>query len=129
MWLTSDKGATWANATGLVPSPFAGGDIMAGVCFPVGKDTTRLLVASGPKAGSAQIAYSDDDGATWSTVTVGSTAWEGASGAGALFALDWTHIWFATDHGNVYFSVASFPGITLQPGASWPSLNADFHSS
>ena len=59
LFRSKDKGATWANATGLVPSPFAGGDIMAAVCFPVGKDTTRLLVASGPKAGSAQVAYSD----------------------------------------------------------------------
>lgn len=104
VWITEDKGDTWANATGLVPSPFAGGDIMAAVCFPIGKDTTRLLVASGQKAGYAQVAYSDDDGATWSTVNVGTTDWEGASGAGALYAIDWTHIWFATDHGRIYFS-------------------------
>jgi photosystem II stability/assembly factor-like uncharacterized protein len=104
VWLTTDKGATWANATGLVPSPFAGGNIIAAVCFPIGKDTTRLLVASGAKAGSAEVAYSDDDGATWATVDVGAVDWEGCAGAAALFALDWTHIWFATDHGRVYFS-------------------------
>lgn len=104
LWITDDGGSAWANATGLVPSPFAGGDIKAVVRFAMGKDTFRILVASGPKAGSAQIAYSDDDGATWSTVTVGSTAWEGAVGAKTLCALDWTHIWFATDHGRIYFS-------------------------
>lgn len=104
VWLTTDKGATWANATGLVPSPFAGGDIIAAVCFPIGKDTTRLLVASGAKAGSAEVAYSDDSGATWTTVDVGSTDWEGAAQAQGLFAIDWTHIWFATDHGRIYFS-------------------------
>lgn len=104
VWETDDKGVTWANATGAVPSPFAGGDIKSAVIFQMDKNTWRLMVASGQKAGSAQIAYSDDDGATWTTVTVGATAWEGANHADALFAFDRDHIWFATDHGRVYFS-------------------------
>lgn len=110
VWETTDAGATWANATGAVPSPFSGGDIKSAVRFAVDKATWRLLVASGAKAGSAQVAYSDDDGATWTTVTVGATAWEGAAGADALFAFDSEHIWFASDHGRVYFS--SDGGIT-----------------
>ena len=104
IWSTDDEGATWANATGAVPSPFAGGNIMSSVLFQMDKNTWRLLVASSAKAGNAQIAYSDDSGATWTTVTVGSTAWEGAAHADALFAFDRDHIWFATDHGRVYFS-------------------------
>lgn len=104
IWETDDEGATWANATGAVPSPFTGGDIKSAVMFQMDKNTWRLLVACGQKAGSAQIAYSDDDAATWTTVTVGSTAWEGAMHADALFAFDLDHIWFATSHGRVYFS-------------------------
>ena len=113
IWLTDDKGSTWANATGAVPSPFAGGDVLSAVRFQVDKDAYRLLVASGQKAGSAQIAYSDDDGATWTTVTVGATAWEGATHSASLFALDKSHIWFATSHGRVYFS--------SDGGATWTS--------
>lgn len=113
IWETDNEGATWANATGLVASPFAGGDIISAVLFQVDRDTWRLLVASGPKAGSAQIAYSDDDATTWTTVTVGATAWEGAAHADALFAFDRDHIWYATDHGRVYFS--------SDAGATWTS--------
>ena len=104
VWETDDEGTTWANATGAVPSPFAGGDIKSAVIFQMDKNTWRLVVASGPKAGSAEIAYTDDDGATWTTVDVGSTGWEGAAHADALFAFDLNHIWLATDHGRVYFS-------------------------
>lgn len=116
VWLTTDKGTTWANATGGVPSPFAGGDIISMVRFQIDKDNWRLLVASGPKAGNAQVAYSDDEGATWTTVTVGSTAWEGAGAADALFAFDRDHIWFATDHGRVYESTDA--GVTWTSEAS-----------
>lgn len=104
IWETDDEGVTWANATGAVPSPFSGGNIVSAVMFQVDRDTQRLLVASGVKAGAAQVAYSDDDGATWTTVTVGATAWEGATHADALFAFDREHIWFATGNGRVYFS-------------------------
>lgn len=122
IWVTSDKGVTWANATGLVPSPFSGGDIKSAVRFAVDKNTWRLLVASGPKAGNAQVAYSDDDGSTWTTVTVGATAWEGAAGADALFAFDRDHIWFATDHGRIYFSDDGGATWTSQASALTASL-------
>ena len=121
VWQTEDKGSTWANVTGLVPSPFSGGDIKSAVRFQVDKNTWRLLVASGQKAGSAQVAYSDDDGSTWTTVTVGATAWEGAAGADALFAFDREHIWFATDHGRVYFSDDG--------GATWTSQTSALTAS
>lgn len=113
VWETDNEGSTWANATGAVPSPFAGGDIKSAVLFQLDRNSWRLLVASGPKAGSAQIAYSDDDGTTWTTVTVGSTAWEGAASADALFAFDRDHIWYATDHGRVY--------VSIDAGVSWTS--------
>lgn len=117
VWSTDDEGSTWANATGAVPSPFAGGDIKSAVLFQMDKNTWRLVVASGPKAGSAQIAYSDDGGATWTTVTVGATAWEGAAHADALFAFDRDHLWLATDHGRVYVSTDAAVSWTSQTSA------------
>jgi len=104
IWATDDGGTTWANTTGATASPFTGGDIVSAVMFQMDKNTWRLLVASGQKSGYAQVAYSDDDGSTWTTVNVGSTAWEGFAHAGALFAFDSEHIWAATTHGRVYFS-------------------------
>ena len=121
VWVTDDEGASWANATGAVPSPFTGGNIVSAVLFQMDKTTWRLLVASGPKAGSAQIAYSDDGGSTWNTVTVGATAWEGAMHADALFAFDQDHIWFATSAGRIYVSVDG--------GVSWTSQTSALTAS
>ena len=121
VWLTTNAGSAWANATGAVPSPFSGGDIKSAVLFQMDKNTWRLLVASIAKAGSAQVAYSDDSGATWTTVTVGSTAWEGAQHADALFAWDRDHIYYASDHGRVYFSADA--------GVTWTSQSSALTAS
>lgn len=42
VWSTTDEGAAWANATGAVPSPFAGGDIKSGVMFQMDKNTWQI---------------------------------------------------------------------------------------
>lgn len=108
---TLDAGASWAA---LSTDPFAAGKaIQSVVAFPISETITRLLVAQ-LAAGGAQgkVAYSDDNGATWSTVNIGgATAGHGATDSGALFALDQGHIWLASAAGYVYFSDDG--------GASW----------
>lgn len=106
VWLTADGGGAWANATGAGTHPFTTIEsLMSAVCFNVGRNATRILVARAARAGEhARVSYSDDDGATWNEVEVGSVDNEAAVGEGALFAVDWQHIWFATSAGNVYFS-------------------------
>jgi len=115
VWSTEDGGANWANATGATTAPFAvGSDAVSIVCFELDKTTTRLIVARGVAVGQpARIAYSDDNGATWTAVQVGSTNGEYAAGHGALFAMDRYHIWFATTAGRIYFSDDA--------GATWTS--------
>lgn len=101
---SADAGATWAATAA---DPFAADeDIAAGVCFPIGRSTNRLVVARGTTdAGNpAEIAYSDDAGATWTAVNVGSTNGEYALTGKSMFALNYYSIWLVTDLGNVYHS-------------------------
>jgi photosystem II stability/assembly factor-like uncharacterized protein len=108
---TLDAGATWAALTA---DPFlAGSNIMSVVAFPISDTVTRLMVAlEAPVGGQGKIAYSDDNGATWTTVNIGgATAGHGAMDSGALFALDQGHVWLASAAGYVYFSDDG--------GASW----------
>lgn len=101
---TSNSGTLWsATAT----DPFASDEIVAGVeCFQLDKDTNRIVVARGTTdAGNpAEIAYSDDNGATWTTVNVGTVVGQFAPHNGSLFALDRNNIWLGTDDGYVYKS-------------------------
>lgn len=118
LWKTTDGGENWVNATSVVESPFASGySAISLVRFQMDKGNWRLLTARGGIAGqSAQVSYSDDNGATWHRVTVGSISLEGANNQGALFALDKEHIWFATSIGNVYKS--------SDGGLTWTIQNA-----
>lgn len=103
-WVSSDGGGTWAAAAA---QPFAGGeDLGPVVCFPYGRTTTRQIVARfETDAGNpAEVAISDDNGATWSQVNVGSVNGQFAADSDALFALDATHIWLVTTGGYIYFS-------------------------
>lgn len=102
--LGSVNGAAWAP---VAADPFAvDEDIQGIVCFRVGRDTIRILVARGTTdaANPAEIAYSDDGGATWTTVNVGSTNGEYVTNGHALFALDRYHIWLGSSGGRIYFS-------------------------
>jgi len=119
---TSDHMASW---TAWAAQPFAADEhICSVVGIQIDKDTTRIIVCRGTTDGAnpAEIAYSDDDGATWTNVDVGATNGEFGLHSGALFALDARHIWMCTDLGNVYFS--SDGGLTWTdqeaptPGAS-----------
>ena len=52
-----------------------------------------------------QMAYSDDNGATWTTVSIGgAAAGFGPIRNGGVFALDYNHIWVVGDAGYIYFS-------------------------
>ena len=115
--LKSIKGAAF---TATSADPFAGGeDIQGIVCFRTGADTIRILVARGTTdAGNpAEIAYSDDEGATWTLVNVGSTNGEFVANSHALVALDRFHIWLGTSDGRIYFSSDGGATWTLQEAA------------
>lgn len=115
--LVTVNGGSW-NAT--AADPFAAAEAISAVeCFSMGRDDYRVVVARGTTAAAdpMEIAYSDDDGATWITVELG-IANDGdfiVSGNG-LFALDSNHIWAATNEGYVYFSEDG--------GTSWEELLA-----
>lgn len=118
VWQTINAGSTWSNTTGGGAHPFvAGQDAKAAALFTMTATTKRWLVARESVGGEAlKVAYSDDSGATWNLVTVGSTLAEGVVGAKGLFALDRDNIWLVTTAGNVYYS--------SDAGASWTSQSA-----
>jgi photosystem II stability/assembly factor-like uncharacterized protein len=104
--LETADGNTW---TGTVADPFiAGEDISAVECFasPTGADVIRKLVARGTTDGAnpAEIAWTEDDGATWTNVDVGAVTGEYVVNDIAVFALDFYNIWLGTDGGYIYYS-------------------------
>lgn len=102
-WFTADGGTWTAGAA----EPFAGGvDLGNAGCYPVGRSSLRRLVTQGETVGGTpmRVAYSDDDGATWTVVTVGAVTGQFAADAGALFVLDTYNIWLVTSGGYVYYS-------------------------
>lgn len=101
---TLNAGASWAA---LAADPFAAGkNVMSIVAFPISDTVTRILAAQVAAPGAqGKVAYSDDNGATWTTVNVGgATAGHGAKDSGALYALDQGHVWLASAEGYIYFS-------------------------
>jgi len=123
---TSSGGGTWTATTF---DPFAGGeDIASFVCFYVGADTVRHVVARGTTdaLNPAEIAYSDDGGVTaWTNVDVGIIDGQFAVGGNSLFAIDQYHIWLVTSGGYVYFSDDGAVTWTVQEAAGI-SGGADF---
>jgi photosystem II stability/assembly factor-like uncharacterized protein len=123
---TLNAGADWAA---LAADPFtAGNNIQSLVSFPISDTVTRFLAAQ-TAAGGAQgvVAYSDDNGATWTTVNIGgATAGHGAVDSGALFALDQSHIWLASAEGYIYFS--SDGGATWTAQTDADLTTEDFHA-
>lgn len=108
---TLNAGQLWAA---LATDPFATGkNGMSITAFMISRTITRILVAQ-EATGGAQglVAYTDDNGATWTTVNIGgASAGHGAVDSGALFALDQGHVWLVSALGYIYFS--------SDGGASW----------
>lgn len=101
--LTIDGGANWADSGG---NPFAASEIVVAIkCVSVDNNTTRIIVVLGTTgAGPMKIAYSDDQGATWTSVNVGAVNGQYALGPKALFVKSLYEMWLATTEGYVYFS-------------------------
>ena len=111
IWYSQNSGSTWAAAAA---QPFGASEAASsGLLFRVDKGTYRLLVARGTTdAGNpAEIAYSDDWGATWTNVDVGSSNGEFVVDDGAMFMINQYNIWLATSVGRIYKS--------SDAGATW----------
>jgi len=116
---TINSGATWAAAAA---DPFGNDEDIAAVAYvQVDEDSRRMIVGrSTTDAGNpAEVAYSDDYGATWTAVNVGATNAEFLTG---LFALDWAHVWAISNLGRIY--------VSDDAGASWTvQENAVIHAA
>lgn len=111
---TADSGTTWTNAAA---RPFAAGeDVESVTCVRVDNETTRWIVARDTSGDFAEIAYSDDSGATWTNVDVEAEGTRGAADSGALFAYDFKNIWFVTTGGYIFYS--------NDGGITWTTQNA-----
>jgi hypothetical protein len=107
---TGDAGVAWSTAAA---DPFAATeDPESLVCFKINQTTTRwLAVRDSDGATNAEIAYSDDSGATWTNVDIeNGGGFEGALGPNAVFALDGYNIWIALSSG--YIVKSSDQGLT-----------------
>lgn len=123
---TEDAGENFAA---MAVNPFvAGEDIASGVCFEMGRNVTRYLVIRGTTdAGNpAEVAYSDDLGATWATVNLGTPNGEYGYGPQSLFAFDMRHIWCCTTGGYIFFS--SDGGVTWTPQSEGVLTANDLHA-
>jgi photosystem II stability/assembly factor-like uncharacterized protein len=96
VWRTEDYGVTWAACAA---QPFAGSESIGAVVM-LGD---RVIVARSTTDGAnpAEVGISDDDGASWSNVNVGSVNGQTVN---AMWWEDYTHLWAACSGGYVYFS-------------------------
>lgn len=102
--LYTSNGGTWAATA---TDPFAADEVIIAVeCFDFGRGVTRVIVAAGTTAAGspARIAYSDDNGATWTVVNVNSTNAIFVTSPRSLFALDRNNIWVGLSNGYIYHS-------------------------
>lgn len=98
------NGGTWAATAA---DPFAATeDVIAVETFYMGRNTHRVLVARGTTdAGNpAEVAYSDDEGTTWTQANVGSVTGQYVPTRHSLHALNSKNIWIATATGYIYKS-------------------------
>jgi len=99
---STDYGVTWTAVT----SPFGINiDIQALAMFEISSGVDRVLAFADTQAGNPlQVAISDDNGATWAIIDIGSTNGEYLENQRCVFVGDSRHIWVGTDQGIVYFS-------------------------
>lgn len=115
VWIMSD--GTWTVAGA---DPFAESEnISSGGCFALTRNTRRILVFRGTTdiAAPAEAAYSDDGGATWTNVDIGSDNGEFVPNAHSVSIIDQNNIWVGTDSGRIYFSNDGGGSWTVQEDA------------
>lgn len=112
LWIMANNAWTVAAA-----DPFATSEnIIGGACFAINRLTRRVLVFRGTTSVSQPVkaAYTDNGGATWTSVNVGSTNAEFVISAKAIAALDQNNIWVGTNLGRIYFSNDAGSSFTVQ---------------
>lgn len=109
---SDDEGGTF---TAVADDPFAADEnANKGTSFNYGGGTRYMAARTTADAGApAEIAYTDDAGATWTNVNVGSTNGQFVT---ALWAYDSASVWAGTNDGYIYRSVDG--------GATWSTINA-----
>lgn len=101
---SEDGGSSWTAAAA---DPFGVGEnIIACQWFMKDNNTERWLVAKEADAGTqGEVAYSDDQGATWTVANVGgAAAGHGATYGGALYVDEIGNVWLASALGYIYKS-------------------------
>ena len=123
--LYKDSDAETSTAwTAIATDPFGTSEhILAGVCFAIDNDTSRILVFLGvTDAGNpAECSYIDRTNGvfgTWTSANIGTVNGEFVSSSKAAFALDDHNIWVGTNLGRIYFSEDGGVTWTLQENAA-----------
>lgn len=112
--LVTTNGSTWAAAAA---DPFAADEVVIAVeCFEPSRDIVRVVVAAGTTDidDPAKIAYSDDNGATWTAVAVGAVDGQFVPQRNSLFILDRGSMWVGMDDGYIYKSIDAALSWTVQ---------------
>jgi photosystem II stability/assembly factor-like uncharacterized protein len=116
-YFTTNGGVTWTVAAAL---PGANDDDLSAVIRVHINNTVRTITSkTGVTTTQGQIFYSDNDGVSWTTVSVGgATAGHGATYGKGLFAFPYDpyFIWMATFAGYIYKSVDG--------GATWTAKDS-----
>lgn len=127
--LHTTNGASWAATSA---DPFGADEHIFGITtFDVSRDVTRVLVGRGVTDASnpPEIAFSDDEGATWTLVNLGATNADFVAGRHGIFSADPSNIFVVTDLGIIYKSAdggvswtAKEAGV-ITSGAAWLAIH------
>ena len=97
----------WAVGTVGATFPFAADEaVTAAVCFKIDQNTTRHVIFCGTTDGGVpcKCGYTDNAGATWTPVIIGTVNGGYFPHGGCAFSLDGKHTWCCDDLGAVFFS-------------------------
>lgn len=124
VFYTTNYGQTWAATAA---DPFAASEIVAAISvFAIGANTYRVVTARGTTDGAnaAEIAYSDDNGTTWTNVDVGTSLGKFVQSSPAgMFFLDQNDGWLVTDGGYINHSADGALTWTVQDAGVATSSN------